>query len=67
MARGKEIERQNAYKGSEYFIPQVRIKISSDFGYTAEFLRQLADVVEAGEPIDFEVYRGVATFEWPDC
>ena len=41
MAKGKEIERQNAYK--------------------------LADVVEAGEPIDFEVYRGVATFEWPDC
>lgn len=66
MARGKEIERQKACKESEYFTPQVRIKISTDLGYTAQFLRQLADEVEAGEPIDFELYRGVAAFEWPN-
>ena len=66
MARGKEIERQKSYKGPEDYIPQVRIKISSDLGYTAQFLRQLADEIEAGKPIDFETYRGVASFEWPN-
>ena len=67
MAKGKELERQQtycAYNGD--CIPQVSIKIFSDFGHTADFLRQLADEIESGEPVDFETYRGVATFEWPD-
>jgi len=66
MAKGKELERQRAYNGPEDYIPQVRIKISSDYGYTAEFLRELADAIEHDTPVDFEVYRGVATFEWPN-
>jgi len=67
MAKGKELERQKSYdKPGHYYIPQVQIKISSDYGHTADFLRQLADEIEVGEPKDFELYRGVASIEWPD-
>ena len=46
---------------------QVHLEISTDLGYTADFLRQLANEIEAGEePEDFELYRGVAHITWPD-
>lgn len=46
---------------------QVRLEISTDLGFTADFLRQLANDIEAGdEPKDFETFRGVARITWPD-
>ena len=48
---------------------QVQLRISTDIGYTADFLRELANAIEnswAGEIEDYETYRGVATISWPD-
>ena len=46
---------------------QVQITISTDLGFTADFLRQLANFIESeDEPEDFETYRGVAKITWPD-
>lgn len=46
---------------------QVHLEISTDLGYTADFLRQLANEIEAGdEPEDYETFRGVARISWPD-
>lgn len=47
-------------------IPQVQIRISTDYGYTADFLRELANAIEEGEEFtDFETYRGSACIQWP--
>jgi len=46
---------------------QVHLEISTDLGFTADFLRQLANEIEAGdEPEDYETFRGVARITWPD-
>ena len=46
---------------------QVHLEISTDLGFTADFLRQLANEIEAGdEPEDFELFWGVAHITWPD-
>ena len=47
---------------------QVELHISTDIGYTADFLRKLADAIEnSGEEInDYETFRGVASISWPD-
>ena len=44
---------------------QVRIKITCDEGYTADFLRQLANELEECEDVDttFETYHGIAEIE----
>ncbi len=45
---------------------QVRLEISTDLGFTADFLRELANAIEEGEPFeDFETFRGVARIIWP--
>ncbi len=46
---------------------QVRLEISTDIGFTADFLRQLANEIEASEePLeDYESFRGVARISWP--
>ena len=47
---------------------QVQLTISTDLGYTADFLRQLANAIEANknEFTDYETYRGAATIVWPE-
>ena len=46
---------------------QVRLHISTDIGYTADFLRELANAIEESDPFrDYETFRGVATISWPD-
>lgn len=46
---------------------QVRLEISTDLGFTADFLRQLANAIENGEPFeDYETFRGVARISWPE-
>ena len=47
---------------------QVHLEISTDIGFTADFLRQLANEIEASEePLeDYESFRGVARITWPD-
>ena len=46
---------------------QVRLEISTDIGFTADFLRQLANAIEEGDTFeDYETFRGVARISWPD-
>ena len=46
---------------------QVHLEISTGLGFTADFLRQLANEIEDGdEPEDYETFRGVARITWPD-
>lgn len=53
---------------SEETPDQVRLEISTDIGFTADFLRQLANEIEASEePLeDYESFRGVAKITWPE-
>lgn len=45
---------------------QVRLEISTDLGFTADFLRELANAIENGDPFeDYETFRGVAKITWP--
>jgi hypothetical protein len=45
----------------------VFLRISTDIGYTADFLRELANAIEEGEPFeDYETFRGIARISWPD-
>ena len=46
----------------------VEIKLVSDFGYTADFLRDLANYIEENgcQPKQFETFRGCAEISWPD-
>lgn len=52
---------------SEETPDQVHLEISTDIGYTADFLRELATVIEESEDEvgDYETFRGVATISWP--
>ena len=52
---------------SEETPDQVHLQISTDIGFTADFLRQLANVIEESEDEirDYESFRGVATISWP--
>lgn len=46
---------------------QVHLEISTDLGFTADFLRELANAIESGGPFkDYETLRGVARISWPD-
>ena len=46
---------------------QVHLQISTDLGFTADFLRELANAIENGGPFeDYETFRGVATISWPE-
>lgn len=46
---------------------QVHLQISTDLGFTADFLRELANAIENGDPFeDYETFRGVATISWPE-
>lgn len=46
---------------------QVHLQISTDLGFTADFLRELANAIENGDPFeDYETFRGVARISWPD-
>lgn len=47
---------------------QVHLEISTDIGYTADFLRELANAIENAdaEMEDYETFRGVAKIDWPD-
>lgn len=46
---------------------QVHLEISTDIGYTADFLRELANAIEESEDEigDYETYRGIAEISWP--
>ena len=47
-------------------IDKVRLEISTDLGFTADFLRELANAIEEGDEFrDFETFRGVARISWP--
>lgn len=46
---------------------QVHLQISTDLGFTADFLRELANAIENGNPFeDYETFRGVAKITWPE-
>ena len=52
---------------SEETPDQVHLEISTDLGFTADFLRELANAIENGGPFeDYETLRGVARISWPD-
>lgn len=45
---------------------QVLLEISTDAGFTSDFLRELADAIDNGmHSKDFETYHGSATISWP--
>ena len=46
---------------------QVQLQISTDLGFTADFLRELANAIEESDPFeDYETFRGVAKITWPE-
>lgn len=47
---------------------QVKLTITTDYGFTADFLRELANQIEEeGERLtDYETSKGCAEIEWPD-
>lgn len=47
---------------------QVRLSISTDLYYTADFLRELANAIEdeGDELTEFETYRGIAEIDWEE-
>ena len=47
---------------------QVTLTITTDLGFTADFLRKLANRIEEGEdnPTFFETFEGCAEISWPD-
>ena len=47
---------------------QVHLSISTDYGFTAEFLRELANRIEENndEPTFYETFRGCAEIDWED-
>ena len=45
---------------------QVLLEISTDAGFTSDFLRELADAIDNGMlSRDFETYHGAASISWP--
>jgi len=52
---------------SEECPDQVQLQISTDIGFTADFLRELANAIEESDPFeDYETFRGVAKITWPE-
>lgn len=52
---------------SEECPDQVQLQISTDLGFTADFLRELANAIEESDPFeDYETFRGVAKIIWPE-
>ena len=53
---------------SEETPDQVQLTISTDIGFTADFLRELANAIENSEDEidDYETFRGVARITWPE-
>jgi hypothetical protein len=52
---------------SEECPDQVQLQISTDIGFTADFLRELANAIEESDPFeDYETFRGVAKISWPE-
>ena len=46
---------------------QVHLEISTDIGFTVDFLRELANAIENEDPFeDYETFRGVASIKWPE-
>lgn len=46
---------------------QVHLEISTDLGFTADFLRELANAIENNGPFEsYETLRGVAKITWPE-
>jgi hypothetical protein len=47
---------------------QVTLRIITDYGFTADFLRELANQIEeSGESLtDYETSKGCAEIEWPE-
>ena len=47
---------------------QVKLRISADLDWTAEFLRELADEIETRtyHLDEYESGHGIATIEWPE-
>lgn len=44
----------------------VRLTITTDEGFTADFLRELANAIEEGEnPRTYETFHGCAEISWP--
>lgn len=48
--------------------PQVTLTITTDLGFTADFLRELANNIEESNesPNTFETFHGCAEIDWPD-
>lgn len=46
---------------------QVKLTITTDLGFTADFLRELANRIEIGEdsPTYYENFNGLAEISWP--
>lgn len=48
-------------------MPQVTLTISTDLGYTADFLRDLANAIENSELFEnYETCNGVASIYYPE-
>jgi hypothetical protein len=64
----KELNRRGPEMFESETPDQVVLHIQTDLGYTADFLRYLANAIENSETDirDFETFRGVAQIEWPD-
>lgn len=62
-----EVGRKKQTAKDDENIEQVRLTISTDYGHTADFLRQLANEIEGSEEevTGLETFRGCATIEWP--
>lgn len=44
---------------------QVKLTITTDFGFTADFLRELANQIEEQDyPTNYETFRGCAEIDW---
>jgi hypothetical protein len=49
--------------------PQIYLTIQTDYGHTADFLRELADAIESSEENieTYEVYHGIAEINWDEA
>lgn len=65
--QNNEIKRRGPEMFDNETPDQVQLTISTDYGFTADFLRTLANAIENSEDEieDYETYRGVAQITWP--
>jgi hypothetical protein len=65
-----QLKRTNMTHYADETPNQVQLTISTDLGFTADFLRELANAIENDEndePFeDYETFRGVAKITWPE-